>query len=153
MSLTIYQRRLGANRISVECRFDSHRPIIVNKGELVQVLSNVIANSIDAMPQGGVLHVQVGETTHSKEGVQIVIRDNGTGIQQQHLARIFEPFFTTKGHLGTGIGLWVAKQLIEKHRGQIAITSCTDLANSGTTLAIFIPFANLQSADVVEEMQ
>jgi signal transduction histidine kinase len=47
-----------------------------------------------------------------------VIRDNGAGIQQEHLSRIFEPFFTTKGHLGTGIGLWVTKQLVEKHRGQ-----------------------------------
>jgi PAS domain S-box-containing protein len=151
--LTIYQRKLGANKISVDCRFDNHRPIVVNKGELMQVLSNVIANSIDAMPQGGVLHVQVSETTSSKEGLQIVIRDNGTGIQEEHLPRIFEPFFTTKGQVGTGIGLWVAKQLIEKQRGQIAITACTDPENSGTTLTIFIPFAGSQSADPVEGMQ
>jgi PAS domain S-box-containing protein len=150
--LTVYQRKLNANSISVDCRFDDHRPIIVNKGELVQVLSNIIANSIDAMPQGGALHVQVGETTHSTEGLQIVIRDNGTGIQKEHLASIFEPFFTTKGHLGTGIGLWVAKQLIEKQRGQIAITSCTDPGNRGTTLSIFIPFAIPSADDAVEGM-
>lgn len=151
--LSIYQRKLSANKISVDCRFDNHRPITANKGELVQVLSNVIANSIDAMAQGGVLQVQVGETTHSKEGLQIVIRDSGTGIPEEYLTRIFEPFFTTKGHLGTGIGLWVAKQLIEKQRGQIAITSCTDSENSGTTLVIFIPFAGSQSADAVEGVQ
>jgi PAS domain S-box-containing protein len=141
--LAVYQRKLNANKIAVDCWFDHHRPITANKGELVQVLSNVIANSIDAMSDGGVLQVKVEETSHSNEqGVRIVVRDNGAGIREEHLARIFEPFFTTKGHLGTGIGLWVAKQLVEKRRGQISITSGTDTGNSGTTLAIFIPFAD-----------
>jgi PAS domain S-box-containing protein len=149
--LTVYQTKLSANRISVDFRFDNHRPIIVNKGELVQVLSNVVANAIDAMPHAGVLHIHIGETTNSqKEGVQIVIRDNGTGIPQEHLSRIFEPFFTTKGNLGTGIGLWVARQLIEKQHGQIAIASCTDPENHGTTLSLFLPFADPQSTDVEE---
>jgi signal transduction histidine kinase len=143
--LTVYQRKLRAYNISVDCRFDHHRPITVNKGELVQVLSNVIANAIDAMPGGGVLQVQIEETKHSEEGIQIVIRDSGTGIPQENLERIFEPFFTTKGQLGTGIGLWVAKQLIEKQRGRIGITSGTDTGNRGTTLVIFLPFAVPQS--------
>jgi len=152
--LTVYQTKLNGYKIAVDCRFDNHRPIVVNKGELVQVLSNVIANSIDAMAQGGVLQVQIGETTNlQREGVQIAIRDNGTGIQQEHLSKIFDAFFTTKGNLGTGIGLWVAKQLIEKQHGQIAITSCTDPENSGTTLNIFLPFADPQSADPAEEYQ
>ncbi|MEG9437132.1 PAS domain S-box protein [Edaphobacter sp. HDX4] len=147
--LMVYQRKLRAYNISVDCQFDHHRPITVNKGELVQVLSNVIANSIDAMPEGGVLQVQIGETKHSEEGIQIVIQDSGTGIPQENLERIFEPFFTTKGQLGTGIGLWVAKQLIEKQRGQIAITSGTDTGNCGTTLVIFLPFAIPQSGTSV----
>ena len=61
------------------------------------MFSNVIANSIDAMPQVGVLHIQISETANSeKEGVQIVIRDSGAGIQQEHLSRIFEPFSQLK---------------------------------------------------------
>jgi signal transduction histidine kinase len=150
--LMVYQGKLNTNGISVDCRFDNHRPIVANKGELVQVLSNVIANSIDSMPLGGVLQIEVGEAADSgKEGVWIVIRDKGTGIQQEHLAKIFEPFFTTKGNLGTGIGLWVAKQLIERHQGQIAITSSTDPGNSGTTLSLFLPFARPERADAVEK--
>jgi PAS domain S-box-containing protein len=150
--LLVYQRKLTTNGISVDCRFDKHRPIVANKGELVQVLSNVVANAIDAMPLGGVLHVQIGETANSgREGVKIVIRDEGAGIRQDHLAKIFEPFFTTKGNLGTGIGLWVAKQLMEKHQGQIAVTSCTDPGNSGTTLFLFLPFPEPKRADAVEE--
>jgi PAS domain S-box-containing protein len=150
--LMVYQGKLNTNGISVDCRFDNHRPIVANKGELVQVLSNVIANSIDSMPLGGVLQIEVGEAADSgKEGVWIVIRDKGTGIQQEHLAKIFEPFFTTKGNLGTGIGLWVAKQLIERHQGQIAITSSTDPGNCGTTLSLFLPFARPERADAVEK--
>lgn len=149
--LMVYQGKLNTHRISVDCRFDDHRPIVANKGELVQVLSNIVSNSIDAMPLGGVLHIQIGETTDlGQEGVQIVIRDKGTGVQQENLAKIFEPFFTTKGNLGTGIGLWVAKQLIEKNRGRIAITSRTDSGNSGTTLSLFLPFADHNGADDAE---
>jgi signal transduction histidine kinase len=152
--LAVYQGKLRSNGISVDSRFDHHRPLIVNKGELVQVLSNIIANSIDAMPRGGVLQVQVVEAVRAgTKGVRIVIQDNGVGIQQEHLARLFEPFFTTKGHLGTGIGLWVAKQLIEKHHGAIEISSRTDSGNSGTTSSLFLPFTNRERADAVEEMQ
>jgi signal transduction histidine kinase len=57
------------------------------------------------------------------------------------LTKVFEPFFTTKGNLGTGIGLWVARQLAERRGEQISIVSSTAEKNSGTTLTIFIPFA------------
>jgi signal transduction histidine kinase len=63
------------------------------------------------------------------------------GIRQEHLAQIFEPFFTTKGDLGTGIGLWVTKQLVEGRGGEISVVSSTENGNSGTTVTIFIPFA------------
>jgi signal transduction histidine kinase len=142
--LAVYQTKLRMRGISVECQFDDLRPIVVRKGELVQVFSNLIANSIDAMPQGGLLRVQTTETANSAEaGIQVVIRDHGTGIEQEHLARLFEPFFTTKGNLGIGIGLWVAKQLVEKRGGRIAATSSTDPESSGTSFVIYIPFANI----------
>jgi signal transduction histidine kinase len=77
----------------------------------------------------------------SGDGIQTVIRDSGTGIKQEHLERIFEPFFTTKGDLGTGIGLWVARQLVERRGGQISVASSTEKGSSGTTITIFLPFA------------
>lgn len=141
--LTAYQGKLRSKRISIDCEFNEHDPISVNKGEMLQVFSNIIANSVDAMNQEGVLKIQIGKIVHSAvEGVQIMVRDNGMGIRQEHLGKIFEPFFTTKGDLGTGIGLWVTKQLIENHGGNIVLTSCTDAGKSGTTLSIFVPFAN-----------
>jgi signal transduction histidine kinase len=108
---------------------------------MLQIFSNVIANAIDAMRQGGSLKISTRQLiSTSGDGIQIVIRDNGTGIKQEHLEKIFEPFFTTKGDLGTGIGLWVVRQLVEKRGGQISVASGTEQGNSGTSITIFIPF-------------
>ena len=70
---------------------------------------------------------------------RLTVRDQGTGIDQKYLDRVFEPFFSTKGDLGTGIGLWVAKQLIEGHGGRITMTSSTAPGESGTTVLISLP--------------
>jgi PAS domain S-box-containing protein len=136
--VSVYQGKLSASGITVDCRFDDHPPIIASKGELIQVLSNLIANSIDAMPEGGLLHLGV-KRSHQPAGVEVTIRDHGTGISQEHLERVFEPFFTTKGNLGTGIGLWVAKQIVERHGGQIKLSSSTEPETAGTAIVIFLP--------------
>ena len=141
--LTVYQSKLSSTGISVESTFNDLRKILVSKGEMLQVFSNVIANAIDAMPQGGKLTISLRQVlTLAGNGIQTIVRDEGTGISNEHLARIFEPFFTTKGNLGTGIGLWVTKQLVERRGGQIAVTSGTENGKSGTTVTIYIPFAH-----------
>ena len=151
--LTIYHAKLLGSCISVESQFDDLRPITLDKGELVQIFSNVIANSIDAMPQGGLLHVEITSIVRGgQEGVLAVIRDQGMGIPQEHMAKVFEPFFTTKGDLGTGIGLWVAKRLVEKRGGQLSITSSTEPGNSGTSLSIYLPFAAPHDDDTEKEL-
>jgi PAS domain S-box-containing protein len=140
--LTVYNSKLMSIGVSTDMRFNDLQKIIVSKGEMLQIFSNIIANAIDAMPQGGVLSISARNLLSSSgDGIQAVIRDNGTGIRQEHLQQVFEPFFTTKGDLGTGIGLWVAKQLVETRGGQISVASSTEKGNSGTTITIFIPFA------------
>jgi signal transduction histidine kinase len=140
--LTVYNSKFLSAGISVDARFNDLQKIVVSKGEMLQVISNVIANAVDSMPHGGVLHISARKVTgRAADGIQIVIRDNGTGIKPEHMERIFEPFFTTKGDLGTGIGLWVARQLVESRGGQISVTSTTGQENSGTIVTIFVPFA------------
>ena len=141
--LRVCSSRLVHAKISVDTRFNDLQKITVNKGEMLQVFSNVISNSIDAMRHGGELYISIRKVlTSAGNGIQMVIRDSGTGIKREYLEKIFEPFFTTKGNFGTGIGLWVARQLIEKRGGKIYVTSSTERGNSGTSTTIFIPFAS-----------
>jgi signal transduction histidine kinase len=105
------------------------------------------------MPHGGLLQVEIRNiASGGEEGVLTVIRDQGMGIPQEHLGKIFEPFFTTKGDLGTGIGLWVTKRLVEKRGGQLTITSSTEPGNHGTSLSIYLPFAAPHGDDAAKEL-
>ena len=140
--LTVYNSKLISTGIAVDTRFNDLQKITVSRGEMLQVFSNVIANAVDAMPHDGKLDISTRKLMSSSgDGIQIVVRDNGTGISQEDLPKVFEAFFTTKGDLGTGIGLWVAKQLVDARGGQISIASSTEQGKSGTTVTIFIPFA------------
>jgi len=140
--LAVYASKMIASGIKVDRRYADSQAIMVSKGEMLQVFSNVVANANDAMPEGGVLAISTREVSSAfGDGIEILIRDSGVGIEKDNLARIFEPFFTTKGNLGTGIGLWVTKQLLEQRGSQIRISSRVGPTNSGTTVTIFIPFA------------
>jgi PAS domain S-box-containing protein len=141
--LAVYHSRLLAAGITVDTHFNDLQRIVVSRGEMIQVFSNIITNAIDAMSQGGALHISIRTVRGSTgDGIQAIIRDQGTGISQKYLEKIYDPFFTTKGDLGTGIGLWVAKQLIEKRGGRISIASNTQAGNSGTSVTIFLPFVD-----------
>jgi PAS domain S-box-containing protein len=140
--LTVYNSKLLAADITLDKQFNDLQKIVVSKGEMLQVFSNIIANAIEAMSEGGRLCISIRKIISSAgDGIQVVIQDSGVGISQNHLPKVFEPFFTTKGDLGTGIGLWVAKQLVEGRGGRISIASSTEKGKSGTTVTIFIPFA------------
>ena len=140
--LTIYRSKLLAYGISVDTQFNDLQKVLVSRGEFIQIFSNLIANALDAMPNGGLLQVSIRTLISSGgDGIQVVVRDSGIGISSDHLGRIFEPFFTTKGDLGTGIGLWVTKQLVEKRGGQISVASNTEPGKSGTAVSLFVPFS------------
>lgn len=141
--LAVYRSKLTSKDIAVDYRLAATRPLMASRGELLQVFSNIIANAIDALGPRGSLEVETKEVADAgTAGIQIVIQDDGIGIEAEHLSRIFEPFFTTKEQHGTGIGLWVAKQLVDKRGGRIEITSSTEAGNSGTQVCIFFPFEN-----------
>jgi signal transduction histidine kinase len=79
------------------------------------------------------------------DSVLVEIEDNGSGIASEHLAHIFEPFFTTKKDVGTGLGLWIAHDLVQKNQGHIRVTTRTDAGRSGTCFTVLFPvMANRQ---------
>ncbi|WP_334242658.1 two-component system sensor histidine kinase NtrB [Terriglobus sp. ADX1] len=141
--LTVYGAKLAYSGIDVHRDYQPAQPLTMRKGELTQLFSNLVANAIDAMPQGGDLSVSVTpEGDAPANGVRVQMADTGTGISSELLEKIFEPFFTTKEQRGTGIGLWLSRQFVEDHRGSIAVTSNTDAEDHGTTFRIFLPYEN-----------
>ena len=140
--LTIYERKMQYSRLTVIREIDPEVKVHIRQGELKQALSNLIANAIDAGRDGGQIWVRVrrsSDWTHpGGSGVQIIVADNGAGIGAEMKSRIFTPFFTTKAEVGTGIGLWVTKSLIEKQGGSIRFRSRQG-DRSGTVMSIFLP--------------
>jgi signal transduction histidine kinase len=106
---------------------------------MMQVISNLIVNSIYAMPDGGILSISVCNASSEKNGVVLTVEDDGVGIGSKDLQRVFEAFFTTRATVGTGIGLFVAKQFVEGHGGKISIESDSESKRPGTTVRIFLP--------------
>jgi signal transduction histidine kinase len=95
--------------------------VAVPADDLRQILTNLVSNACDAlMGSAGLIEV---ELTAEDELAVIEVRDTGAGIAAEHLDRVFDAFFTTKDGVGTGIGLWVTKELVEKNGGRISILS------------------------------
>lgn len=109
--------------------------IQANAGELLQVFTNLIANSVDALPDQGKLHLRV---SRSGNHIHILIADNGCGIPAHQRERMFEPFSTSK-EKGTGLGLWMSKTLVERHRGRIRHRSNTTPGRTGTAFRVSLP--------------
>ncbi len=139
--LSILQSRINAKQIQVQREYENACLLSGFRGELRQVLSNLLTNAIDASPSGGRLIVRVQPERKGDEvaGMRIEVEDFGAGIQPGDQERIFEPFFTTKSDVGTGLGLWVTKELVEKNGGAISFRSnCHDHA-SGTCFVVVLP--------------
>ena len=142
--LSIYQGRIVNAGITVEKRKRASHPVICFDGEIRQVLNNLVSNAIDAMqPNGGRLLIRSREGTQWKTGAKglfLTVADTGPGMSQETVKRIFEPFFTTKGDGGTGLGLWISCEIINRHRGSLSVRSSQRLPSIGTVFTLFLPF-------------
>lgn len=138
-AIAIYEPRCATNGIKINKFFGSTKEIVMRRGEMMQVVSNLIANSMYAMPSGGVLSVSVEDRVHKEESVVITIQDTGEGIAAQDIPQVFDAFFTTRSEIGTGIGLFVAKDFVEGHGGQIELESNQGVKEHGTTVRIYLP--------------
>ncbi len=145
--LTLYEARLRDHGIQVVRDYTSVPPILALDGEIRQVLANLVGNAVDAMmghagPRTLVLRARPRRFWSSgAPGIALLIADRGSGMDQATLARIFEPFFSTKGITGTGLGLWVSREIISKHSGLIQVRTRKE-APSGTVFRIVLPLAS-----------
>jgi len=142
--VAMHQGRILNAKITIEQRHRASHPIRCFEGEIRQVLSNLITNAIDSMRgRGGRLFIRTNEVhgTSSGSGVFFTVADEGTGMSRETVEKAFEAFFTTKGYNGTGLGLWVCREIIERHRGKIQLRSKQGSRKSGTIVRLFLPFA------------
>ena len=143
--LDMYSPRLATMNIAVERHYDPTLDFYCFAGEVRQVISNLVSNSMDATAGGGRLIVGARRSrdwVHTqREGVRITIADTGSGMSPEVQERLFEAFFTTKGATGTGLGLWVSHEIILKHHGIVHLRSRTASASRspGTVFQIFFP--------------
>jgi PAS domain S-box-containing protein len=147
--LSVYNYRLRNRDIAVQKDIDSSAMIFASAAEFRQVFSNLILNAIDAMPpEGGRIWIKVRtiRADAGSLGVRITVGDNGCGITSEHLPKIFDSFYTTKEEIGTGLGLWLARTIIQKYGGRISVRSRVERGRSGTVFSLFWPtYADLKA--------
>ncbi len=142
-TLALFAGRLTAKNIEVVKRYDGSDQALVVAAEARQVIANLLGNALDAENPGGRIDVRVRPSATCKT-VRLTIADRGCGIKGEHKSRLFEPFFTTKERIGTGLGLWVAKEIADAHGATIRVRS---RAGRGSVFCVSWPAAGTLTAD------
>jgi signal transduction histidine kinase len=153
--LSLYARRIEGKRVQVRTQYVNPAEMHGMAGEIRQAISNLVANAVDAMPNsGGTLHIRVRRTRHSQNGpaLRITVGDTGMGIPVELQKRIFEPFFTTKQETGTGLGLWLTKNIVKRHRGTVRVLS-SNIGKTGTVFLLTLPQSDFQSVPATSAAQ
>lgn len=150
--LVLVEKDLQIHRVRLQTGFDP-QPVVadVNASQLQQVLLNLIVNARQAMEGGGQLTVSVRKGAEGTTG-EISVRDTGHGIPAETLRKVFDPYFTTKtadaqGQGGTGLGLSLAREVIEGHHGRIRVESTV---GQGTTFILKLPLAKPRGATTTD---
>jgi signal transduction histidine kinase len=138
--LLLAEKDLSKHQIKVDKRYQGNPKVPVVRGQIEQILLNLIINARQAMTHGGRLTVDV-RINPKMQMAEIAICDTGVGIPPEQLRMIFEPFYTTKkpdehGHGGSGLGLSVCRQIIEQHHGRIRVES---MVGKGSKFTVKLP--------------
>jgi PAS domain S-box-containing protein len=141
-ALDLLRGRIRAKGVTIEKQYDDGFQVTAVPGEMRQVFSNLLLNSLDAMDQEGTITLRVSKSMCVNSGqprIRVTVADDGKGIDSTTLRRIFEPLFTTKEQTGSGLGLWVSKQLMDKNGGAIRLRSSSKGSRRGTVFSIYLP--------------
>jgi len=133
--LSFLKSRCVKSGIELICHLDPDSPqLTADRSQMIQVMTNLVVNAIQAMPFGGRLIIT---TKRERENLVITVADSGTGIEEKVIGKIFDPFFTTKGSdQGTGLGLPIVRNIISSHGGTISVQS---ELGKGTTFTLILP--------------
>jgi PAS domain S-box-containing protein len=139
--MKLYDNKMKSKQIAVELNIADCPPIQGLQGELKQLVANLVSNAADAVGNGGRIRISVAPAFRAGgNGVEVRVADSGPGVAAELRGRIFEPFFTTKQDVGTGLGLWVSKEIAGRHGGTIEVSSGKDKDLGGAVFTVFLPF-------------
>jgi signal transduction histidine kinase len=148
-TMSVFASRTRNKGVTISSEIKQDPEIYAGPSELRQLVGNLLSNSIDAVERGGQVRIRVSAVSKSglfSKGVRLTVADSGSGIPEQVRARIFEPFFTTKKDVGTGLGLWICKEIVERYSGSIRIWSSTVPGRSGTIVSVILPISTQEQA-------
>jgi nitrogen fixation/metabolism regulation signal transduction histidine kinase len=135
MSSTVILFEAEPHNVKLKLELNENLPAIaLDREQIKRVLNNLLKNSVEASPRGGVIILRTEHSTEPPHRVRLKLVDHGDGIPPEKLDKIFEPYFTTK-ESGRGLGLSIVKRIIEDHDGKIAITSKVGV---GTEVTIWL---------------
>ena len=140
--LEVYAGKAPYKSVAIERRYDFQGEIEAAPDSIREVFANIVLNALESLPaRGGKLLVRTSARRRSNgrhvAGVQIVFADNGPGIPDKNKKKIFEPLFSTRKGTGTGLGLWICRQLVRQHHGHLWLISKT--RGAGCCFLIFLP--------------
>lgn len=143
--LRLFAGKIRNRQITVQLAGDRQLQLTAVVGQLRQVLANLVSNAVDAAPVGGSVSISIvaspDDVTPAESG--FAVTDNGKGISAETQKRIFEPFYSTKGDLGNGLGLYISREIVERHGGRIVVDSAI---GSGTTMRVWLPVSQTTPA-------
>jgi PAS domain S-box-containing protein len=128
--------RIQQGTVDLKRHYEFQGEIAGFPGELRQVFFNLIMNALEAMDGRGTLEIRARSSPDPRYAVEVAIRDSGVGIPNSARPNVFESFFTTKGEKGTGLGLWIARNIVQKHNGSITFDTRTDGSDQGTEFTV-----------------
>jgi PAS domain S-box-containing protein len=145
--LSMYAGQLENANVAIAREDRADSPIVCLDSEIRQVLNNLVRNAIDAMrAEGGNLCIRTRDATEwrsGSKGVLITIADTGIGMSPETRKNIYTAFFTTKGIGGTGLGLWISGEIVNRHHGRLLVRSTQRTGRSGTVFQLFLPYQGL----------
>ena len=145
-AVTMFRGKLRAAQIALEVRLKSELEVECLPGETQQIFANLLSNAIEAMPPGGRIVIRLRASLDWRDrvtpGMRVTFFDSGSGMNRATMRRVFEPFFTTKTDTGTGLGMWVVAQLVERHNGHVRGWSSQRPGAGGTAFSVFLPMGS-----------
>ena len=134
--IDLTRKKCEERKINLTYQPQKTAPVLINRDQISQVVLNLVLNAIDAMPEGGNLHIYTNMRVES-EGVSVFIEDDGAGLSVESRAHLFEPFYSTKQE-GMGLGLYVSQEILKAHKGNLKVI---DNQKKGTLFEMWLPTA------------